>query len=165
MRSPARALWREVALSVPVLLLVVSSAGAKPSAPQTPIRPQREFSSVIDGRVGGVVQGGNWNLVVPAGAFNGTTRISLVETFGGFPTVDLHMDDAALNQFAVPVVLSFHFGLMSAGRGKSIYWWNESQELWVELPTDALGRGALIQTALDHFSTYSVQPRGGKAGW
>jgi hypothetical protein len=120
-------------------------------------------SALIDGRVGGQVACQAWVVDVPAGAFNGIATVSMSVVNGANPLIDLTISNPQLNKFQIPV--SLRFRAVSA-RGKSIFVWDAATQSWARVPLQITNYNTNVLTAfLLHFSTYSVQPTGGKAGW
>lgn len=120
-------------------------------------------SAVIDGRVGGQLTCQAWIVDVPAGAFNGVATVSMTVVNGPDPTIDISISNPLLNKFQVPVLLRHR---AVSAKGKSIFWWDPAAQSWVRVPTQIANYNTNVLTAfLSHFSTYSVQPTGTKAGW
>lgn len=153
------------AVIVATSVLVAHAHAGKNSSAKNPV-PSAKSSALIDGSVGGTLVSGKWKLEIPAGAFNGSATISMLEavTTDGSPTVDLSISDPALNSFRRPVWLSH---TDSRNKDKSIYWWDPVNLVWCEVPGELVSLlDALnieLKVPLFHFSIYSV--RGGKGGW
>jgi hypothetical protein len=143
-----------------VLAILAMSAGLVPRAMGA---ASSGSSALIDGRVGGQLACQAWVVDVPAGAFNGVATVSLSVVNGANPTIDISISNPQLNKFQLPV--SLRFRAVSA-KGKSIFLWDPATQSWARVPLQITNYNTNVLTAfLLHFSTYSVQPTGGKAGW
>lgn len=138
----------------------------------------------VDGALGGWLQCGRFILAIPPGAFDsvGTVTISMPDSTA--MVVDLEIEPASRNQFALPVVLACNTtGCRVDSDSVALYWYDPDNGAWVGMAsekslspaTDCMqsltitGEGAPdlsysadgLATRLYHFSRYCA----GKAGW
>lgn len=122
----------------------------------------RLVSNVVDGVVGGSVSNGNWQVVVPPGAFDGSGTISASVPSGQPAMVDLSISPAGLNHFDVPVQLTYKLRSLDELANSAIVWWDPSANVWREVPSTVDSTALTRTAALSHFSTYGCTSR---AGW
>lgn len=131
--------------------------------PQVMGAPGPGSSALIDGRVGGELSSQAWTVVVPPGAFNGVATVTMTVMNGPNPTIELGISNPLSNHFQLPVVLRHR---AVSAKGKGIFRWDPASQVWVRVPAQMINYNTNVLTAfLDHFSTYSVQNIGSKAGW
>ena len=67
----------------------------------------RLVGRVVDGLLGGSVSNGNWQVVIPPGAYKGSGTVSLSVPNAQPALCDISISPASLNGFDVPVQLSY----------------------------------------------------------
>ena len=151
------------------LLLTLGAAAFAPASAGTPpgvagsAITGAASSATMDGDLGGVLRQGPWTLLVPPGAFHGTTQVTMFLRHGRTPTVTIVLADPSLNSFVRPVILNFRADSPSAAAGQVLYLWNESDLRWEPVSGSVANTiNGSVLAPLQHFSTYTV---GGKAGW
>ena len=121
------------------------------------------LTQLVSGLLGATLRSGPWTVVIPAGAFNGTTRVSMHSVPVRALAVSLDLADPTLNHFNKPVLLTWHSANPAGALNKTIYWWSPQDMRWEEVPgTTANPVTGDVTAPLEHFSIYAV---GGKAGW
>lgn len=127
------------------------------SAPLTP--PTNSQSFLVDGSRGDVLTFRRFTLRIPPGAFQGQRLITIEDPENGFVECRLYPEGM---QFDLPVTLSMDLANTSAdGRDATIYWYDPSAEVWVDLGGTYAVADHSVWVRLQHFCSY----RGGRAGW
>jgi hypothetical protein len=120
-------------------------------------------SVVIDGAIGGVVELGRSLLTIPPGAFEGTKTITMVCKNDSGKECQLYPEGL---QFARPVQLTIKLnGTMIDGPDATIYWWDPTAGVWVDMMGTYSASGHAVTADLHHFSIYCAGSRTGRAGW
>jgi hypothetical protein len=124
-------------------------------------------SAQIQGKDGGTLTTGRFTVIVPPGAYNGKSEISITVPDPKQLIVELEISPASANNFKVPVQLIADCkGLVSATEldEVTILWFDEETEKWYE-PSDPIRdhQEKTVQMGLSHFSTYGVVM--GRSGW
>jgi hypothetical protein len=122
----------------------------------------RLVTRVVDGLVGGAVSNGNWQVVVPPGAYNGSGTVGISVPSSQPAMCDLSISPSSLNHFAVPVQLSYKLGSLDALANSAIVWWDPDARVWREVASTVDSTTLTRTAALSHFSTYGCVSR---AGW
>ena len=122
----------------------------------------RLVSGVVDGLVGGSVSNGNWQVVVPPGAFDGNGTVGISVPNAAPAMCDLSIAPASLNHFTVPVRLSYKLRSQDELANSAIVWWDPDGKVWREVPSTADPTTLTRTAALSHFSSYGCVSR---AGW
>jgi len=120
------------------------------------------------GSLGGSLNNGRWHVVVPAGAVDGNATIALGVPNTSSPDCKLEIWPSDKNHFSVPVRLTVNCSsvLSDQLRNYVIYWYNPTTKTWVEVSGSTVDlTHKTVSAPLQHFSGYSVGPKGGKAGW
>lgn len=114
----------------------------------------------IDPAKGGRLQSGRHTLDVPAGALPWTVPFTMDYYNRGVVSVELGPHGA---QFDVPVTLTIDLHGTTARPSDDItlYWWDETNGVWVDVGGTWDPSTMTLTTQLDHFSCY----RPGRAGW
>ena len=122
----------------------------------------------IVGSVGGTLSNGRWQIDVPAGAIDGTATVGVGVISSTSPSCQLQILPVDKNHFSTPVRLTVSCPNLSDAVLSTyvIFWFNPATKQWVMVDgsTVDLSRRT-VSAPLQHFSDYSVGPRGGKAGW
>jgi hypothetical protein len=120
------------------------------------------IASSVDGLVGGGVSNGNWQVVVPPGAFAGSGTVG-ISVPGSQPAMcDLSISPPSFNRFTVPVQLSYKLRSLDELANSAIIWWDPNAQVWREVASTADSTTLTRTAALSHFSTYGCASR---AGW
>ena len=122
----------------------------------------------IVGSVGGSLSNGRWRVDVPAGAFDGTASVGVGVASSTSASCELQITPADKNQFKTPVRLTVDCSSVSPTLLKTyvISWFNPTTRTWVPVQGSTVDlTNKTVSAPLQHFSTYSVGPAGGKAGW
>lgn len=122
----------------------------------------------VVGEIGGVLTNGRWRVEIPAGAIDGNAVVRVGVAEPGSPECELEITPVSKNHFRVPVTLTIDCRNVSDSelRNYVIYWSDPVAKRWVEVPGSKVDLAhKTVSAPLSHFSTYSVGPKGGKAGW
>lgn len=137
-------------------------AGKGQSNTSTSVASTSTTSAEVDGTLGGVVRSGRWTVVVPPGAFSGVGTITMSVPDRNTFLCGLDIKPGSLNNFLVPVELSFSTqGLSIDPTTLTIYWYDSANKKWVDVHGVGDSGKQLVAVLLSHFSTYGA----GKAGW
>ncbi len=139
----------------PEFISTVPALGAK--LPTTGL----SSSAGINGLVGGSVSCGRFRVKIPAGAFSGTGTVTMTVADTAVAVVALNISPSSLNNFKVPVALSYNPTGLNLADPVVIYWYDSTRRAWVSLSTNVDVATGLPTVLLTHFSTYGA----GKAGW
>lgn len=127
-----------------------------PDAPS----PGRQMVSAFIDESGGTLRLGDFEIVVPAGAVDRSTRFAILLPPPG-------QGDRAFaeflphnQEFAVPVTIRLPYAITDAQPGAPITWWSQSGKAWVDQPSAATADGR-IEAQVDHFSFYGTRSRSG----
>jgi hypothetical protein len=146
--------------------------GTDPSPTPTPLpspSPDVVVSAAdtepVMGLIGGVVEAGDFKVIVPPLAITGTATVRVDQPDVSKLEVDLSISPPARNSFNVPVQLVASVPSMSLKdlSASTIKWYNPSTQKWEEV--DGVKVDLLTHTIvapLWHFSQYKVE---GRAGW
>jgi len=118
-------------------------------------------SAGINGSIGGTVTCGRFRVRIPAGAFSGKGTVTMTVADTAVAQVDLTISPSNLNNFKVPVALSYNTTGLGLTYPVVIYWYDSQRRLWVGLNTNVDAVTSLPTVSLTHFSKYGA----GKAGW
>lgn len=119
-------------------------------------------SAKIDGNRGGTVTCGRFTVIVPPGAFVGPATITVSVADPTVLICDLSIAPQAANKFKVPVQLVTDLSNLNVSPGnQTIYWYNPTQNLWVDMDAAPDASAKTVTANLNHFSKYGA----GKAGW
>ena len=120
------------------------------------------------GSLGGSLTNGRWKVVVPPNAVEGNAAIALGVAGSDSPACQLEITPAEKNRFSVPVTLTASCKDISNTVLASyvIRWWDPVKRVWVPVEGSRVDlANKTVSAPLSHFSTYSVGPRSGRAGW
>jgi len=119
-------------------------------------------SAKIDGNKGGKVTCGRFTLIVPPGAYIGPATLTISVADPSVMLCDLSIAPQAANNFKVPVQLVTDLKDLTVDLSKeTTYWYDPSQDQWVDLNASANSTTKTVTAYLHHFSIYGT----GKAGW
>jgi hypothetical protein len=116
---------------------------------------------VIDGLLGGTVTNGRYSVEIPAGAIDGSGKVSLVMVDPNKMIVDLSITPLSLNSFSVPVTLVADTRGLALTEPLTIYYYDPVQRKWIDLGATRDPNTGRLTVKLYHFSRYAT----GKAGW
>jgi hypothetical protein len=144
------------------------STGSAP-ADSTPgvldlLHPNRVSASArIDGSVGGFLRAGRFLVRVPPGAFTGAATVTVTMPDSALMLCDLSISPLSANHFKVPVELVADLSATNLADASTctMYWYDPTRFVWMNLVGKTRTSGSLVLTNLDHFSKYAS----GKAGW
>lgn len=122
----------------------------------------------VVGSVGGSLSNGRWRVDIPAGAFDGAATVGVGVRGSDAPRVELEITPADKNNFRTPVRLSVNCSSVPTWelRNYVIFWFNPATRTWDEVPGSSVDLNRkTVSAPLQHFSSYAVGPKGGKAGW
>jgi len=121
----------------------------------------------VIGLLGGVVNAGDFTVVIPPGAIAGTAAVTVSQPDRLHPVVQLSIAPLSANRFNLPVLLVANARTMDRSLLSVAYlsYFNPATGQWERVSGSAVSVLNLTVTApLWHFSTYRVES-GGKAGW
>jgi len=124
-------------------------------------------SKQIRGLLGGTVAAGDFTVIVPPLAVNGTVTVTVTQPDVDAPIVELDITPASANRFRLPVLLIAKASRMDRGLLSLAYIsrFDPATEQWERIPGCTVSLLNLTVTApLEHFSRYRVEAQG-KAGW
>jgi hypothetical protein len=127
-----------------------------------------EQTSDLSSDNGGAVVNGRWQVVVPAGAFEGSARISVATPAAKSWAVGLGITPVEKNHFDRPVLLVVDCHGVAPKRLSTwfISWWNPDTKTWVPVAGSVVDmKKKTVSAPLSHFSVYAVGPTAGKSGW
>ncbi|HYM82239.1 MAG TPA: hypothetical protein VEY91_12620 [Candidatus Limnocylindria bacterium] len=142
-------------------------AGATATPPATKVTASARSSEVVFGALGGIVSAGDFTVIFPPLAFEGTATVTVSQPDLAAPIVDLQITPQSANNFRLPVLLLAEASrvdpkLLSIAH---ISYFNPTTGLWERVPGSTVNVLDLtVQAPLWHFSKYRVQC-GSKAGW
>jgi hypothetical protein len=119
----------------------------------------------IVGSLGGSLTNGRWRVDVPAGAFDGTARVSIGVLTNTSPSCQLDISPADKNHFQKPVRLTVDCSSVPTDvlRNYTILWFNPTTNTWTPVAGSTVDlTRKTVSAPLEHFSSYAV---GNKAGW
>jgi hypothetical protein len=122
----------------------------------------------IVGSLGGTLSNGRFTIDIPSGAIQGTANVALGVANPRSYACELRILPEDRNGFSKPVMLTVNCSdvPLSALRDYVVFWFNPETRQWVPVPGSAVNLSTKKCSApLQHFSTYSVGPKSGKAGW
>jgi hypothetical protein len=120
------------------------------------------------GSIGGTLTNGRWRVEIPANAVDGNATVKLGVPSSSSSGCSLDISPADKNHFSVPVMLVVDCRNVPLDVLKtySIYWYNPTTSTWVAVSGSKVDlTNKTVSAPLQHFSTYSVAPNSGKAGW
>jgi len=120
------------------------------------------------GNIGGSLSNGRWRVDVPAGAVAGDATISLGVAGSTSPSCQLQISPIELNHFSVPAQLTVSCPGVSDDqlRDYVIALYNPQMNRWTPVAGSTVNlTNRTVSAPLQHFSTYSVGPREGRASW
>jgi hypothetical protein len=100
---------------------------------------------------GGTLSCGPYTLIVPAGAVQAPTYITMRQVTRGAWPVELGPDGT---QFMSAVTLQMDAESESDPASLNVQWWNPGSAFWMDLGTTH--QGSLLSTEIFHFSRYSL---------
>ena len=124
-------------------------------------------TKTINGLLGGIVQAGDFKVIVPPLAIRGTATVTVAQPDVASPVVELTIGPESANRFRLPVLLVANASRLNPELLSISYisWFNPETGEWERVPGCTVSLLNLTVTApLSHFSTYRVE-RGGKSGW
>ena len=125
-----------------------------------------EKTSRVHGKSGLVIELANVTLRVPKNAFPGMATIKVTIPDPAKPECHLTITPASKNHFKAPVVLEFAAADAPDVRAMTIFWFDESQGMWVPIPTTVDAAGKRLSAELQHFSIYKAGSEAiQKSGW
>jgi len=139
----------------PEFISTVPALGAK--LPTTGL----SSSAGISGSTGGTVTCGRFRVKIPAGAFSGKGTVTMTVADTAVAVVSLSISPGSLNNFKIPVALSYNPTGLNLSYPVVIYWYDSTRKVWVSLATGVDVATGLPTVLLTHFSNYGA----GKAGW
>jgi hypothetical protein len=122
----------------------------------------------IVGALGGSLDNGRWHVAMPAGAISGTASVAIGITGTGATNCHLQILPADKNHFARPVQLTASCPEVPVDQLANyvIYWYDPATQHWVPVAGSTVDLAQkTVSAPLQHFSSYSVGPAGGRAGW
>jgi len=120
-------------------------------------------SATIDGKEGGKVGCGRFEVVVPPGAFLGSATITINIPDPNRQLCDLSISPSYDNNFRVPVQLISNLKDCSGIDATTLttYWYDPLSVKWVDMKAATDASSGTVTAYLHHFSKYGT----GKAGW
>ena len=118
-------------------------------------------STSINSQLGGSLACGRFIVTIPPGALAGTGTVSMRMSDPTLAFVDLTITPNTLNDFKVPVLLTYNTTGLALTDPVTIYWYDSSRKRWVDLSARIDSKTGLPTVSLRHFSPYGA----GKAGW
>ena len=122
----------------------------------------------IVGSLGGSLSNGRFTVDIPAGAIEGTADVAIGVANSKSYACELRILPEDRNSFSKPVMLTVNCSDIptTALKDYVVFWFNPDTRQWVPVPGSQVDLNAKKCSApLRHFSSYSVGPRSGKAGW
>lgn len=112
-------------------------------------------NTLILPQLGGVITNGRYTLIVPPGALSAPAVFTVQDNRNGYIEVELGPHGSVFN---LPVTLVVNLAGTNADRNTKLYWWDDSNGMWVNMggSTNPLTRTLIVP--LPHFSKY-------RAGW
>jgi hypothetical protein len=125
-----------------------------------------ETSARVNGKSGRSFELGNVTVRVPKNAFPGSASIKVSIPDPAKPECHLTITPASKNNFKEPVELEFNAPDGQDLRTMVILWYDETQKMWVPIPTTVDFAGNRLTAQLQHFSYYKAAPEVvRKSGW
>ncbi|MEO5617005.1 MAG: hypothetical protein ABIS67_04485 [Candidatus Eisenbacteria bacterium] len=125
-----------------------------------------EMSSLVNSKSGHVIELANVTLRIPKNAFPGAATVTVMIPDPAKPECHLSITPGNKNPFKLPVVLEFTAADAQDVRTMMIYWFDESQGLWVPIPTTVDAAGKRLSAEISHFSIYKASSEAiQKSGW
>jgi hypothetical protein len=120
------------------------------------------------GSIGGSLSNGRWVVVIPPNAVQGDATVYLGVSSSTSTSCQLEISPADKNSFQSPVTLTVSCPDVPTTTLKSyvILWWDPARSVWVPVQGSKVDLvNKTVSAPLAHFSTYSVGPPSGRAGW
>lgn len=112
-------------------------------------------NTLILPQLGGVITNGRYTLIVPPGALSAPTVFTVQDNRNGYIEVELGPHGSVFN---LPVTLVVSLAGTNADRNTKLYWWDESNGMWVNMGGSTNPLTRTLTVPLPHFSKY-------RAGW